>query len=481
MKQKYIVEVLSRPNVADDVLLKQLSSGLHLNPSRAQKLLDRTPGVITKAIPEATARLVEHVLKKLEFETVVYEEQVVPSEEPIGFVPGSQPMRSARPGFEDLSIPVANQVDKPLEVDDAPEVPAPASTPTPQNAGPTLFNTAERSVFEDLSESEPEDSAYSHSFADASVTTPFADDTFSTFDDDKDDAVYTSPDYGSDDEETNEPARKPRKKRRVSLRRKLLTTAIVPTLLTIIGALAVTYFTARPALYDQLLESARNPAIATAASLSSVLEDNSNTGGIDFLQLQNTIQITRQAFARQNVNFIVATDTQGNPLSGWFAGSDAFGEDAALELAIRDQSQVAVTEGAQAARESTRHFRSENGSNIEIVAQPLIANDNTFGAIVVGVNDEAVTQQVLKILLYIFLFSLIPLALAIFFAVWRARPLTQNVLFLTNQADQLSRGDLDLNVEIESNDELEDLSQALERMRVSMKEAIDRLRKRRGN
>ena len=135
------------------------------------------------------------------------------------------------------------------------------------------------------------------------------------------------------------------KRRRGSLRSKLLSTAIIPVLLTIVGALAATWFTARPALYDQLLESARNPAIATAATLSSTLE-RAGGDGIDHLQLLETILITRQAFARQNLSFILATDTDGNPYSGSFRGGSSFPEESlALLNAVRERAIHAVEQG----------------------------------------------------------------------------------------------------------------------------------------
>jgi HAMP domain-containing protein len=283
--------------------------------------------------------------------------------------------------------------------------------------------------------------------------------------------------------ERHETVAEPRR-RRGSLRRKLLAVAIIPTLLTVAGALLVTWLTARPALYDQLLATARNPAIATAASLSSALEGGIEAGTIDYLQLQETIQLTRQAFQRQNISFIVATDTAGNPLSGWFVGAESLTADVvALQNAIRDQAVSAVALGttAQTGQSSvpTAQLVGAGGTRIEIVAQPLLSRGQPFGAVIVGVTDQEVARQVEQILINILLFSSIPVALAILIAAWRARGLSRNVLYLTEKADQISRGDLDARIELKSNDELDDLSEALERMRISMKEALERLRRRR--
>ena len=108
-----------------------------------------------------------------------------------------------------------------------------------------------------------------------------------------------------------------------------------------------------------------------------------------------------------------------------------------------------------------------------------MAGNVAIGAVVVGVTDQAVTQQVNRIVINVLLFSLIPLLLAIIIAVARARRLTSNVLTLTQKADEISRGDLAEPVSLRSNDELDDLSAALERMRVSMSGALERLRRRR--
>lgn len=269
-------------------------------------------------------------------------------------------------------------------------------------------------------------------------------------------------------------------RRRGSLQGKLLSTAIIPVLLTIVGALLAIWYTARPALYQQLLDSARNPAIATAASLSSAFEQTASPGegGIDYLQLQNTILITRQAFPRDDVAFIIATDTLGNPLPGFFVGADSLTTGVVeLQNAIRDRAVEAIS--LSGTRGGSSQLPAGDGSNIEIVAQPLMVADEPVGAIVVGVSDRAVTAQVNRIVINVLLFSLVPLLLAILFAYARARRLTNNVLTLTARADGISRGELEDQIEFRSGDELEDMAAALERMRVSMRGALERLRRRR--
>ena len=282
---------------------------------------------------------------------------------------------------------------------------------------------------------------------------------------------------------------------RGSLFNKLLTIALIPTLLAVIGALAVTWVVVRPALYEQLLDSARNPAIAAAASLSSALSGDEDLAP----RLLETIQIARQTFPRESVGFIVATDTQGVPLSAMFEGVQGFDPDnRELETAIRDQALLALTNAAPGSDEievlgedavaantssvamtnTTQHLSLRSGESFEIVAQPLLRGGAPIGTIVVGVTDAAVTRKVSRILLSILLLSLIPLALAALFAYNRARALSHTILSLTQRADEISRGKLEKRADmIRSNDELDDLAQAVERLRVSMSEAMARLRR----
>ena len=60
-----------------------------------------------------------------------------------------------------------------------------------------------------------------------------------------------------------------------------------------------------------------------------------------------------------------------------------------------------------------------------------------------------------------------------------ARQLIDPIVKLTRTADRLSLGELDLPVSASTNDEMGDLAEALERMRLSLKSAIERLRRRR--
>ncbi len=73
------------------------------------------------------------------------------------------------------------------------------------------------------------------------------------------------------------------------------------------------------------------------------------------------------------------------------------------------------------------------------------------------------------------------LAMAVLVAILAAAigvGLTRRILYLADVAERMSLGELDLPVEVKGSDELARLAEALERMRVSLKAAIERLKKR---
>jgi HAMP domain-containing protein len=492
MTEKYVVEVAAPREGESDAAAKQLARILKLDVARVASLINRLPDVVTKPISKREAAVVVERFVQA---------GLWAQARPASAEAGTRQKRAPSPVVPEPAeaFPAAAQ---PVAADDELILVTDGPAPARPKAAPATRAPDSLSMEKQTGDISPADlqarlqraaqtpalkpAAAGASHGQAGTATAVADAPV--------DAAQSSPTIvaaadGAAVEQPRSKKRKARTRRRGSLQAKLVSLAIIPVLLTIIGALAATWYTARPALYQQLLDSARNPAIATAASLSSAFEqtvtgDTAAAGGIDYLQLQSTILITRQAFPREDIAFIIATDTKGDPLPGFFAGAESLAAGTVeLQTAIRDRALAAINAGPATRggrQEQQSQLLSSGTTHVEIVAQPLIVNDVPVGAIVVGVTDLAVTQQVNRILMNVLAFSLLPLLLAFFIAAMRARRLTGSVLSLTEKADQISRGNLDDRIEIRSNDELDDLSEALERMRVSMKGALERLRRRRG-
>jgi HAMP domain-containing protein len=283
------------------------------------------------------------------------------------------------------------------------------------------------------------------------------------------------------------PAAAPKRtSRRRGLHSKFLIAAILPTLLTVASAIAAILLTVPGALRGLLLESARNPAIALADGVGGLIP----SGSLDAKtigSLQNAMNLSRTTFAAQNVQFVMVTDALGNPVAGWYGQEPTL---AAVPSEVRAYVQT------QARRATARAYMQANsiplgtfnppsrlvdaaGTPLEVVAHQIERDGNTIGTAVVGMSSQAISSRVQSTLITTLVASTLPVLLAIMIAMLLARSITTNVLRLVSAADRISLGQLDQPVALHTNDELNELGEALERMRVSLQESLERLRRRR--
>jgi len=74
-------------------------------------------------------------------------------------------------------------------------------------------------------------------------------------------------------------------------------------------------------------------------------------------------------------------------------------------------------------------------------------------------------------------FGFFSIILAVGAALFISRGITNSATALSDAADAISRGDLDIPISISTGDEMENLADSIERMRTSLKAAIERLRR----
>jgi methyl-accepting chemotaxis protein len=122
----------------------------------------------------------------------------------------------------------------------------------------------------------------------------------------------------------------------------------------------------------------------------------------------------------------------------------------------------------------TTTFANENGQ-----AALGHARSNSYGWLLAMHQDE---QEVFEALTLIQNFALallaITLLLAAVIAWFSARGLVTPLMKLTDAADRMSLGDMHVKIEVRSTDEIGLLAQAIGRMQISLRMAMDRLRKR---
>jgi len=91
---------------------------------------------------------------------------------------------------------------------------------------------------------------------------------------------------------------------------------------------------------------------------------------------------------------------------------------------------------------------------------------------------DVLENQIIGITRIALLVVVIGIIISVFSALTIRRGLTNAALYLSSAAESISRGDLDTPIIAETGDEMEDLARSIERMRVSLKAAIERLRRR---
>jgi methyl-accepting chemotaxis protein len=126
--------------------------------------------------------------------------------------------------------------------------------------------------------------------------------------------------------------------------------------------------------------------------------------------------------------------------------------------------------------ESVQHYQNEMlGEYYRIVNQPvenIIALTKERQA--AAIAEAAATRRFTSLVLSGFAVLALVAGLAVGLTV--SRSITNAVTTLTQAAERISMGELDAAVTLESKDEMGDLAQSFERMRVSLKAAMDRLR-----
>lgn len=92
---------------------------------------------------------------------------------------------------------------------------------------------------------------------------------------------------------------------------------------------------------------------------------------------------------------------------------------------------------------------------------------------------EAVVKTQKKMVLITNLIALAVIIIALILITIVGKDIADRLEYLRGRAESISLGELDISIEyMDDGDEIDKLAEALERMRVSLKAAIDRLRKR---
>ena len=207
-------------------------------------------------------------------------------------------------------------------------------------------------------------------------------------------------------------------------------------------------------------------------------------------ELRQVEERPRSQLAPRGVSFMTVLDADGTPLLAWDVDSTTSGS---LSLEAGETARVAAAAAADGvtapANDLMGNLRASFGtlkamvglgSEEAVTAAALVRrNGQQAGTVIVGVDPASLRTQLGQVLLTTLLVGLIPVLFAVLAALSLTRGLTDAIRYLLVAADRISHGDFERPVELERDDELGQIGKAVERMRLSLHESMERLRRRR--
>ena len=442
MALRYVVLVLE-PLPADlSGAAARLSQRFDLEAERAQRLLSRAPGPLTRPVPERDARNVAAVLRSAGLRVEVRE----------GSADG----------------PVMEWILPDLDGD----APVPPVPPTAEERDPalTLAGTEERREGPRDRRAEtgggtpdPGPDPRKTYVPGMTVTTPPRDPMRTTLE------------------------RDPPQLERSGLRRRIATAATLPAFLTLLVTLVALVVTLLPILRNAEARRAASTAHAVAATLEGLSGGLPLTAPLLRAQVTQVAERTAARLPSEGVDFLLVLDSEGQPLVAWYRGQVGM-ENLPGELVAELEQRLTENGGVQGAATGIGEALRTTGNDLLALAgladAPLTVataqvrrSGADAGVVMAGSEGRIQRGDVGWALLTTLLVGLIPVLFGALAALSLSRGVRQAILYLLRATDRISHGDFEREVELRRDDELGQIARAVERMRVSLREAMERLRR----
>ena len=296
--------------------------------------------------------------------------------------------------------------------------------------------------------------------------------------------------------------------RRSSLARRVLLSTLLPLGLFTLVTLGFLVYDLPRAQRQLITENAQAVAVAVGSNLD-VTDQNTVYAQLDALIKRSSVGFvqvnlpdgttffrSKNAYTDGPLSEQIAAWVQQHPDNSTFVQSGSAADSYRYQLSLLEQVGAGDSDQAKALRTSvadpanqksstTTYLLSsinvtQNAQAERVVAQGIKPSAGTpLYSIVVGVPGDAAFALLRKTLLLVLGVALVAFVIAALLAARTARVVVQPIERLVRAADAISMGDLDRPVTVERNDEIGDLAQALERMRLSLEAAMERLRRRR--
>ena len=460
----YVVVVLDPVpedlSAATDVVAERFGIG----QEKARALLGRAPGPVTKPVAEQQARTVAEILHQAGLRVELRAGDV--SGPAIAYPASVDDVVSTATGTasESTFVTASDRVHD-LRPDAEPLAPPSEQAPheagvyvtDPESPGPEAAGT--RDTLTDDDRARPE--------AGKTTTTPPRDPMKTTL------------------------TRNPPELERNGLRRRIGTAATLPAVLTLLVVLLALAATLLPVLRGQQARRAADTAVAVAATIEGLSGGLPLSAPLIRAELRQVEQRTRSQLAPRGVEFMSVVGGDDDFLLQWnttAAGPGSLSDaqsSVALGLAASGEaaSGLGVEESlGESLAASYRTLLAMVGLAEEesvMAASKVMRGGVPVGTVVVGLNPSGLRSSLGQVLLTTLLVGLIPVLFAVLAALSLTRGIRDAIRYLLIATDRISHGDFEQPVELQRDDELGQIAAAVERMRVSLRESMERLRRRR--
>jgi HAMP domain-containing protein len=299
-----------------------------------------------------------------------------------------------------------------------------------------------------------------------------------------------------------------RRARRSSLSRRVLVSTLLPLGLFTLVTLGFLVYQLPRAQRQLITENAQAVAVAVGSNLDVTDQNTVYTqldalikrSSVGFVQVNlpdgTTFFRSKNAYTDGPLSEQIAAWVQQHPNQATFVKRGSAADSYRYQLSLLEQVgagdsdqakslRASVADPANQASSTTTYLLStinvtQNAQAERVVSEGIKSTTGTpLYSIVVGVPGDAAFALLRNTLLLVLGVALLAFIIAALLAARTARLVVQPIERLVRAADAISMGDLDRPVTVERNDEVGDLAQALERMRLSLEAAMERLRRRR--
>jgi methyl-accepting chemotaxis protein len=244
-----------------------------------------------------------------------------------------------------------------------------------------------------------------------------------------------------------------------SLKTKFTFYLVIGTVLIGIGILWVVQSVVYQSLKEELISRGETIGASLAKSSASLISEN------DRVLLNQRINDVLEFDAVSYV--IVENDTNG-------IISDSFSLNTPGNLASMKRTVIIGIQSSQPDTLVSYTFQGQNETVYEVLSP---VEEGIVGYVRVGMLKSYIDAEIEKTIFWVLITIGCSIIFSIVFAYLLVNSIIKPIVFLTESADKVSMGNLSSNVSISRQDEIGDLGEAIERMRESLKAAIERLRK----